>query len=305
MSVPVDPPTFSLVYDVINDQTFRGDPVVDFDVYQGVKRIEVSADGPFYPEETGYFLKAIMGSEIFTAGSGVLTGTHIFHGLAQPSAATFFVTDDVISPSGGLTQKWLGLLASSFGLRFSAAEGILTYTSTWTGRDKPIGTSAATLPAYSTTLKPWLGWQADIVNTGGSGSTWQDDVLDFEMTINRAPSLLYTANNTQLAQRGDAGPIECTGRITVDFRTLSQLDDFENNQEVSSVITITRGTSGTSTIRTFTIEIPRMHFLDAPAEIQRGGVSIALQYSFRAVGSAAYKSPVKFTLINSQNTAYL
>lgn len=298
MAVPVDPPTFQLIYDVINDQTVRGDPVVDYNVYQGVKRVEASIDGPFYAEEIGYFLKALMGSEIFTSGSG--TGTHVFHGLSQPSGGTFFVTDDVVVTTN--SQRYIGASCTSFGVKFNAGEGILTYTSTWTGRDKPNGVTATTFPSFSTTLAPFLGWQADLVTSGGSATSWDTNVIDFEITVNRAPSLLYTANNTQLASRLDAGPIECTGRITADYTSIAQMDDFENNLEPNVQVILTKGSG--ATLKTLTIEIPKMHLLDSPLEIQRGGVSLAVQYGFRGVGLAAYKSPVKFTLVNSFNQAY-
>ena len=297
-SFPVDPPTFSLIYDVINDQTFRGDPVVDFDVYQGVKRVEASMDGPFYAEECGYFLKALMGSETFTASTTATTASHVFTGAASPSALAFYVEDDVNTGSSRL--RYESNLCSSFGLRWSASEGLLTYTSTWTGRNKSNYTTAN--PAYGTNLKPWLGWNATSATLSGGSGAWGARLLDFELTINRAPSLLYTMNNTQLAQRGDAGPIEMTGRFTIDHTATSDLADYEANSTLNLAITLTRG--ATTTEESLKIDIPKMRVMDQPLEIQRGGVSLAVAMGFRGNGDSTIKSPVRFTLKNLRNSAY-
>lgn len=299
-SFPCDPPTFNLIFDIINDQTFRGDPVVDYDAYQGVKRVECSVDGPFYPEETGHFLKLLMGSETFTASTTAASAQHVFVGNSQPSSCSFFVTDDVNVPGSTSVLVYESCLASSFGLKWSASEGILTYTSTWTGRNKRLSNQAP--GAFGTNLKPWLGWNATSATITGSSGSWGNDLLDFEITINRAPSLLYTMNNTQLAQRGDAGPIECTGRFTIDHTQPADLLDYEANADIGLTITLTRG-SGT-TLEALAINMPKVRVVDQPLEIQRGGVSLAVAMGFRAVGDSTIKSPIKFTLNNLRNSAY-
>lgn len=299
IAVPVDPPTFNLIFDAINDTAVRGAPVVDYDVYAGVKRVEATVDGPFYPEETGYFLKSLMGSEVFTASTTALSATHVFTGFSQPSAVSFFVEDSINASPNSL--RYESMLCSSFGLKWSAAAGIVTFTSSWTGRNKT--TYSVANPAFGSNLKPWLGWQSTSATLSGATGTWGGQLLDFEITINRAPSLLYTMNSTQFAQRGDAGPFEVTGRFTLDHQSVTDYADYDSNNEINLTMAVARG--ATTTLEKLAINIPRMHLIEAPLEIQRNNVSLAVQMSFRAAGdTVSLNAPLKFTLNNLKNTAY-
>lgn len=293
---PTDPPTFSLIYETFQDQTLRGNASLDQEVYQSVSRVEATVEGPFYPLELGFFLLALLGSESLATGGS--TGAHTFVGKTSdlPSLA-LKVDDDVTTAVANRGHVHSGMMPTSFGLRFAAAEGILTYTSSFTGKSRATSTDA--LPSYAT-VTPFLNWQGTYdTDTNSIGTA---HLIDMDLTINRPPSLLYTLSEggtSQTARRYDAGPIEVTGRFTMDFTSIDQYTAYEANTDVSLSVTFSDGSNNK-----LVVEVPNMKLLDAPMEISRSDISLQAIYSFRGIHASAYNAPIKFVLTNTRQTVY-
>ena len=292
--LPVTPPTFSLPFEQILDQGLRGIDARDFAAYQGVGRAECSLEGPAYPEEIGFFFKGMLPSETSIA-EGVIWA-HTFKLLGVP--LSFSIQDD----NQVQTHRYVGMMLSELGLSYSLAEGSLTYTTSFTGKTKVDESDPIPLDATSS---PFLGWMA-YATIGGAAAC----VIEGEWTFSREIALVYCgttpAGGTQSPINAYAGPLEVTGRATLDFLTPSDVDLYLNKSQVPFVLDFEYGKPPLppADMKKLTITATKMDFGEGPVEIDRSGVHLTLAYSMRALYNTTDEGPIQVVLKNSRAAVY-
>ena len=265
------------------DDGVRGVAAKDFGAYQGTGQGSVEWEGDFYPEELGYFLKLIMGGAAVT---GIGPYDHTFSLASNPASLTL---EESI-----LAKKWAGMVLSDLGLKFSAAEGKLTYTAKMVGKTAVDVTPAAVSDA---TVAPFLGWQASL-QIGGAGNT---RLLDLSLDFKRPVELLYTANNTKDPSAAAIGPLEVTGKATFDYDT-TELGYYLSKTQNAFVATLGYGTGAGQKQLVFTGT--KTDYGDGPVEIDRGKTYVTLAASLRFLHNTTDGGPCKITTLKNSKASY-
>ena len=288
--LPTTPPTFSLPFEQILDQALRGIAAKDFAAYQGVGRTEGSLTGPAYPEELGFFFKGILGAESLVGVSAPYS--HTFK-LAS-TLPSFSIQDE----NGVQPYRYTGMLLGELGLSYSAAEGAVNYTTSFTGKTKE--NVVAAIPADAT-LSPFLGWMVYATINGVDAC-----VIEGEWTFTREIALVYCGSvaegGTQYPVKAYAGPLEITGRATLDFLADSDVDRYIDKWQGPFVIDFKYGTG--AALKQLTITSTKMDFGEGPVEIDRSGVHLTLAYSMRALYNTTDAGQVEVVLKNARSTVY-
>ena len=285
--IPVDPPTIGEQSEQILDEAVRGLATKDYAAYQGVRRVEGTFSGSFYPEECGLLLYSIMGATSFTAGS---PNTHTFSVGSHPPSLTIQDENQVES------QRFVACMVSELTLSFNAAEGLLRYSATIIGRERT-DTIAGAVPAEATNA-PFCGWQMACAIGGASFGK----LIDGEITLRRPIELGYMASGSQYAGTADAGPLEVTARATIRYDTQADYDRYLDKDQDSFQIDWNRGSGATQKKLTFLAT--SMDFGDGPMEIDRSGASLTGAYAMRALYNTTDDGPCKFTLLNARDSKY-
>lgn len=321
---PIETANINLMIEPFNDQTKRGATGLDSNVYPTVRRVEGNVEGPFFTDECAYFLLALLGTDSVATGASN-QNTHTFSGKTSFSAPnanslTIDVRDDV-SNAQAILRSFRGLYVQAFTLRFSAAEGIMTYTSSVIGQDAYTAfalndaTFAEPVPIFGWTGQVWQGTASRTSDDESTiaGGTAKLGLIDAELTINRPVQLTYVFRNQQICKRADPGPIECTARFTYDWDTSSTPDPLQwftdythaTDHQKGYVFELTNAQTGSSA-RKVRIYLPAASILDAPLEIDRSDIAMRFNVGVRAVNNtnAAISSPVRIKLTSRKDTVY-
>jgi len=284
--LPVDPPTFTVNYDQILDQSLRGLPVMDYAAYQGVGRVEASMEGNFYPEELGYLLYSIMGSCVSGTAAPY---EHTFTVGAHPPALSIQDENDIE------TYRYTGCLVSELTLTYNAAEGLLRWSASLVGKEKEDNPSGS-IPAETTTA-PFRGWQ---VSAAVGAADPFGKIIEGEITLSREITLHFVDGSLQTPGTAFAGPLEVTGRATVYFDSAALYDRYLNKDQELFQLTWSYGAGTAQKALVFTAH--NMDFGEGPAEIDRSGASLTLAYSMRGLYNTDDEGNCKIVLTNSQES---
>jgi len=282
INIPIEPFSYSPInFDLIRDQSLRGEFGTDFGVYQGVFHVEMDLDGHVYPNEIGYLVLSMFGSDSVTGTSAPYTHTFT---LAQtaPSLA-------LLDYNGVQTYQMRGMRAGKLSFTFNAAEDFLKWSATLNGKDYT--TSTATVPT-ATASNAFVGWQAS-VSVGGSAFA---KVITFEANLTRDLSIVYTANNTQAPYTIYQGPLDATGNMVIVFDSASDLNRYLSNSTASMSVTFSNGSYS------FTLTSANVTFAADAAEIARDEVDLRLTLNWRGLSNATDGGPCRIILVNSTST---
>jgi len=284
--LPVAPFSFTVPFEQLLDDNLRGIVAKDYAAYQGTGRVEGSLEGPFYPEEVGFWLLGILAA-VSTSGTAD-PYTHTFSFASSPPSFSF--TDD----NPVQNYEYRGAMLSEFGLTFNAAEGLLTWTLSFIGKDR---TKVTYGPPTETTNAPFRGW----MTKASLGGTVVDDVIEGEITISREVTPQFTATASQFPDKAYAGVIEVTGRLTLRFEADSDIDRYFNKAQEAVELSWEYGTAGQPGHKKLVFSADKMDFGEGPVEIDRTGTFMTLAYSMRALYNTAQAGSCRFTLINSKS----
>ena len=335
-SVPVETVNVNLIIEPFNDQAKRGAASLDGEVYETVKRAEGTIEGPFFADEVAYFVMALMGDEeaVTTGATTADPSTHSFvaktnFGNPRANSLTIDVRDDAED------FEYTGCYVSSFTLRFSAAEGIVTYSAGIFAAAQSV-TLALANPAFAEEAA-LFGWTGQVKRSTGEGSKIADDqdaiwaggqvvtsLIDAEFTFNRPTAPTYVARNSQNIFRSDPGPLEVTARFTMDFDatqvpTAPALAlEYANNTRKGWVFLMTNnqsllgGGAAVAPIRELLIYIPMAAIIDQPLEVDRSETAIRLNLGVRGIHNSAMTGPdlsasggpIRFRLTSAETEKY-
>jgi len=285
--LPVAPFSFTFPFEQILDDSLRGLVAKDYAAYQGTGRIEGSLEGPFYPEEIGFWLLGICGA-VTTEGT-VAPYTHTFKFATTPPS--FAITDE--NPIQNYCYR--GMMLSEFTLRFNSAEGLLTWTASFMGKDREKTTDP--VPAEATNA-PFRGWMTKAY-IGGTASPY-GKVTEGEITVAREITLHYTGEGNQFASKAYAGPIEVRGRLTLHFDADADYDRYVNKTQELVQLVWSYGSG--SALKELTFVANKVDFGEGPVEIDRTGTFMTLAYDLRALYNTTDAGSCRFILKNAQSS---
>lgn len=323
-ALPIETESMHLVIEPFNDQTKRGNVGLDGNIYPTAKRAEGSIEGPFFVDECAYFLMALFGQTSVTSAASPSLHTHTFIGKTDFSTAANSLSISSIDDVEARQSK--GCYVSDMTLRFSAAEGILTYTATMMGKDNVDADDASyvaiTDPGFAEGNPP-LGWTAALKQGNSSASSTADrestllggsnycQIVDAEITISRPTSLTYVFCEQQFANRADPGPMEITLSLTADYTAdaagKALTDDYRDDNRWELVFELDNNLSGVNDKR-IRLFLPYVSMLDAPQEIDRSDTSMRIAMNMRALNNTHtdINGPARMRAMtqNSLTTAY-
>lgn len=277
---PVDDWNVTPAYEQILDNARRGQIARDYAAYQGIQRAEASLEGPVFPYYIGYVLRAIFGSISTTGTAAPYEHEFTFHGT--PSSLCI-VDDTVIRQHEGM-----GMMASEFSVSFNPTEGMLSYTSSYVGKE--IGTANSyTFPDLTCPVEPFFrGWQGSIALDG----SWYP-IIEGEFTIARDVTLHYMLQNTQAPGTAYADAPEVTGSFTFDYGSAADYDRYLNHEQGSVNMLWQIGTASENMLE---FQFGSVDFSESPVEVDKSGASITLGYSWRGLYECTMGGPAKAIL---------
>lgn len=331
--IPVTPPSLKEVVNHSFDEGIRGQLARDWQGYASTKRAEGTLEGDWFPEEPGFLVASLYGTE--DTPDQISTGTfyqHVFKVANTPISLSIHELlpniTDAAGSAGGETVSYLGMMVSRLVIRLNAAEGFLTYQATLVGTQKDTAQSV-TFPAAPTT-KPLMGWMTDF--SLSNAPSMSAKLLDFEITIDREITLRYGAATTQVANVRAARPPRVTMTATLAFlayqdyarytattkdalKLLVATDSIAlTNWTSSNPLAGASRTSADPATGTFTtgggalyIDCPVVVWAESPADIHTNESPVTVTLNGRAVADAslaAGKELCTLEMINERATAY-
>lgn len=275
--MPVDDWSLTGPYDQVLDNARRGVLAKDFAAYQGIGHSEASFSGPLFPDLIGYPLKAIFGALATTGTTEPYTHTFTFAGTPPSIALTEY---NVVRQHQGF-----GLLCSEFSISFNPTEGILSYSTSWTGQK--LGTVSYTFPSELYVGTPFiLGWQGSVALDGT-----YFPIIEGEMTISREVALHYNLRQTQYAGTAYVDAPELTGSFTIDYTSGTDYDRYMNHTQGSVDLLFQIDAN-----RSLQVQLGSVDFGEGAVELDHSGPAITLGYSWRALYVSALGGPAKAIL---------
>jgi hypothetical protein len=305
--LPVTSVTVTNPFEQILDEAKRGVRTSPFAAYQGVGSVEMTLEGPFYPEVCGFFLALMMGS----AGSPSGSAPYV-HSITMTNAAPTSSTQRSLSvqvEDAVSKDRYIGMVVTSLTLRFSAAEGMLTYSANLVGQQRLTNQSAMSTSGEwlspGTVVQPFLGWHAQVTQGGANAR-----VVESEITFERESYIRYSANQSQKPADIQVGDLTLTARATLDYYQSSDVDLYTDKTQSAFIWDFDFTPDGAAYAKNLTITCSKMDYGEGPVEIDRSGVNMLLTWSMRAIanttdGSAAAPAPCQIALSNDYGSAYL
>jgi hypothetical protein len=287
--LPISPPTPKDVVKLSQDKGLRGSMVAEYGEIQTVKHSTFDFAGDLFADTFGFLLAGVLG-DLTTTGSAA-PYSHAFSVLnsadGQPPSYTL---TDAYSVN---TRQYPGAKFSDLDIKFSA-EGLLTYAakavalpSVAIAVPTPSFTGVAPIPAY--------------IGTIAIGGTPSLSVLDGNIQIKRAVSVVDTVDGTQAPHALWSGPVSVSGKLTLVMEDEVQLTNYLSNTQPSLDVTFQVGTG--AALQQVKLHMSQVAYQSA--DITRGKDFVELPLSFTAVanttdiGASGGFSPIKCTLQNA------
>ena len=206
--IPVLTPAIVPTANFLNDEAFRGSPVLVYDQVQGVYHTEFDAKYPIYADTFPNLLVALLGSTDTVTGVGPYN--HVIGLLNAPATGSQPPSYSLMGFDGANYFTITGAQAASMDLQWSS-ESTADATVKWIGNPY---VSATTAPApFGTTsisteaMVP--GWSVAV----NIASTPLAYVASGSIMLDRKTAPIFTGG-TQSPYVNFAGPLEVTGKLT-------------------------------------------------------------------------------------------
>jgi hypothetical protein len=304
--LPVNTVTVSTPFEQILDNTKRGVWAKDFGAYQGPGKVEMSLEGPFYPEVCGFFLALMLGASAAPTGSAPF-----YHAITPANTVPTASTQRSLSvqvEDGVNSSRYIGMVVTTLALKYSAAEGVLSYTATLAGQQQLLSQSAmgTTLNlSPSSHLNPFLGWHAQVLTAGVNAR-----VIEGEVTFERESFVRYSASQSKYPADIQLGGLSVMQRATLDYYQVADYNLYFNKTQQDFTVDFDFSPPGYGYQKNLTITCSKVDFGEGAAEIDRSGINMTLALSLRALanstdGSLAVPAPCRIALSNDYASQYI
>ena len=290
--LPVTSFTAEEVITPLLDNGRRGPMAADFQQPAGVKLVNISIEGAVQSDPgtglgfgVGLFLRNIFGGvDVATSITNNLWN-HDFQLPAVPAIEYLSIENGDTTIAAG-NRTFTGCRVQELVFAWNAGEGLLTYTATLTGAAVSIG-AIANLNAQAATLEPAMeGWRPEVA----FDAAWNPGTAEFtkmisaEWTLSRPVSVLYTGQNTQVANQIMLGPLACTVAMVMDFDNTVELVKYRAASEVKITNAFVKNRSANnSTIRRFIIGNSTFSLIDNPVTVDVTGEHATIAIGARAM----------------------
>ena len=223
------------------DNGRRGPHALDFRQPAGVKLVNITIEGVVQSDPTttlgtgvGKFLRNIMGGvDTKNSLTGFNVSNHDFQLPANPAIEYLTIETDNQHSVDASNRTFVGCRVQEMVFAFNAGEGMLTWSATLTGASV-VSKAPADLSGQAVTIEDgFAGWEA--VAAFDSAVNYQTGpfakLISAEWTLSRAASVLYTAQNTQVANQIMLGPLACTAALVMDFDNTAEIAKFRSASE--------------------------------------------------------------------------
>jgi hypothetical protein len=291
------------------DNGRRGPHALDFRQPAGVKLVNITIEGVVQSDPgagvgtgVGKFLRNIMGGidTITTTSYGIWN--HDFQLPANPAIEYLTIETDNQHSVDASNRTFVGCRVQEMVFSFNAGEGMLTWTATLTGASV-VSKGPATLTAQAATIEDGLaGWEAgaafdSAINYETSPFT---KLISAEWTLSRAASVLYTAQNTQVANQIMLGPLAATVALVMDFDNTAEIAKYRAASEVKITNAFVRNrTSSTTALRRFIIGNSTFSIIDSPVTVDISGEHATIAISARALYNTDASVIIDDTSVNN------
>lgn len=295
--IPIAPnPTLTPNISWLVDEGLRGSPVQTYNNIPGPRYDSYDFKGNVFADTFPNLVLAIMGGP-----DSVTTATPHVHTIpllnsaatgSQPPSYSIYDVDQIVE-SANACKEVVGAQAVSLDLDF-AATGALNYTTKFVGN-----------PFVETTA-PTATWSTEVFIPAWSSSiTISADtapVIDGKLTINRKTASIFTLGQ-QAPFVNFAGPIQATGSFTFLAETTdTTMTDGLTYDKQTVTLSFTDPVS--SHIVAWTMS--QVQFKEP--KVDRGKDYVTITTNFEAesdpTDAASGFAPMKWTITNSQSTAY-
>jgi hypothetical protein len=287
--LPIGPPTPKDVVKLAQDKGLRGSMTDTYGEIQTVKHSTFDFGGDVFPDTFGFLLTGILGDITTTGSAAPYTHAIALLNTADGQPPSYTITD-AYSVN---TRQYPGAKFSDLDIKFSA-DGLLTYTA----KTVAIPSVPTTAPAPSYTAVPPIASWVGVVTIGGTQSM---SVLDGNITIKRAVSVVDTVDGSQAPHSLWSGPVSVSGKLTLVMEDEVQLTNYLTNNQPSLDVNFSTGTGAALS----QVKLHMSQVAYQSADITRGKDFVELPISFTAIanttdiGASAGYSPIKATLQNA------
>jgi len=282
---PVDKPVFKDVPKWLNDTGYRGIRSKTFAKQQGV--ISTAFELPsmkFYPDDSGHFLMAILGSD-------AVTGTNPYtHTLTQLNALppSYTLTDLSGLAASGNARQYTGGYVEEVTLEYKADGDFLISVK---GQGKPSTLVAKPTASYST-QNFLLGWQAQLTLAAQVNAR----IMGMKYTLKQKVEVIWGGNAQQAPTAINVGPLELTGQMDVEPNDETEFLYYINNTQPVASLNFTSGTNQ------LTLQQSKMGFEQGP--ISRSGDYVTIPMTFEGIYNTTDAGTLKAILVNPRSTSY-
>ena len=290
--IPVTSFSAEEVVNQLLDNGRRGPHAADFRAPAGVKLVNITIEGAVQADPgttighgIGMFLRNIFGSVDVATSLTSSLWNHDFQLPANPSIEYLTLeTDNQVS--GSNDRRFVGCRVQELVFSWNAGEGVLSYTATLTGRHTTL-VAATNLLAQAVTIEdPMEGWNAEVAFSGAInyGTPQFTKLISAEWTLSRAPSVLYTGQNTQVPDEIYLGPLACTVALVMNYDDDTELAKYRAGTQVNIVNSFIRNRSDNdNTIRRFIIANSLFSILESPVTVDISGEHATIALGARAL----------------------
>lgn len=267
--VLTEPADFQPRIKYLTDVSNRASMVANAGMVAGVTGTDYGMKGNVFPDSVGFLLAGVMG-EVATVGAGAPythTITLLNSGQGQPTSYT--ITDNYQAAC----RQIPGVKFDEFSFSFTA-DGLIDFTAH--GMGYPSATLSAPTPSWSTItpLPAWIG----AISIGGSSTTI---LLSADVSVKRAVSRNYTAQNSQSPAFVWGGEVDITGTLTMVMESDAEMTRALTNTQPTVVLDFQQGTS--AALVEFKLTMTKCGY--GEPKIDRGADFVKVQVPFTAVGN--------------------
>lgn len=234
-------PEFTPMVTQLEDKGLRGSMADVFNLVQGVRHDEVGWSGDVFLDSIPALLRSVLGSADTKTG----TAAPVSHAFSlkntvasndtQPPAYTFTMWD------GYAYRQFKDAQADSLSIKYTAAN-LLEYT--YKALSLPFTTVSAPTQVLPT-LKPIPSWDASVTINGVSTAYLVDGSIDFK----RGTKPIHAAAGSQAPYRLWAGPLSCSGKITLVREDDTELNAYLANNQGTLDLTFTDPANPTQSLK--------------------------------------------------------
>ena len=290
--IPVSAPSGKDMVTELADKGLRGAMVETYDEILGVISSTFDLGGDVFPDTIGWPLAGILGDVVTTGSAAPFTHAMaaLNSGDGQPKSYTLA---DYYAVAARL---YPGAKFSEVAFKFS---GDAMFT--WSAKTTAFGSKSTTKPTSSfTNIPPLAGW-VGTVKLGGAALT---TVIDGELNIKRAVSVVNTVNASQDPASIWCGAVTCDGKLTVIMEDETFLNAYLAGTATTLEVDYSAGVAAAAVGVNF--KMSKVKYTLAEIDRSKDYVTIGITWEGLAnttdIGASAGYSPLKVTLKNATAT---